>query len=292
MRTGVGAGSFFIATIGATAVAVAGPNTIPSVSLTDRTPAPGQRVVVSGKAQTSYRRPLTLEYRERGTTEFLPIARTTVGHGDRFQIGHDVPASGTLRVRVVPNGLTEAVVSRPLSFTVTRALKVGGRRLHVRTGRTAVVKGRGAPGERVRLQVIRGGHWSTLARATPRGSGRFALRARPKAPMSSPARIVAGGRSRSVGRLNVYRSAEASWYGPGLYGGHLACGGTLTAGTLGVANKSLPCGTKVTLRHGHRTVRVKVVDRGPYVGNREYDLTAATARKLNFSGTGAILTTR
>jgi rare lipoprotein A len=38
----------------------------------------------------------------------------------------------------------------------------------------------------------------------------------------------------------------------------------LTAGTLGVAHKTLPCGTRVTLRKGHRIVRVRVVDRGPY----------------------------
>src|SRR4051812_44608736 len=42
-------------------------------------------------------------------------------------------------------------------------------------------------------------------------------------------------------------TAVASWYGPGLYGGHLACGGTLTPQTAGVANKTLGCGTKVRL---------------------------------------------
>jgi len=268
------------------------PNTIPSISSTDRSPAPGQRVVVEGKAQTSYGRFLALEFRGEDEASFRPIARTIVGDGDRFRVGHDVPGTGTLRVTVVPNGLTERVVSRELEIVVTRALKVGGRRLHVRTGRSAVVKGRGAADEPVRLQVRRGGSWVTLARATPGGDERFALRYAAQHPMSAPARIVAGGRSRAVGRINVYRYAEASWYGPGLYGGHLACGGTLTEGTLGVANKSLPCGTMVTLRHGSRTVRVQVVDRGPYVGNREYDLTAATARKLNFVGVGAILATR
>jgi rare lipoprotein A len=79
---------------------------------------------------------------------------------------------------------------------------------------------------------------------------------------------------------------------PGLYGGHLACGGTLSAGTLGVAHKSLPCGTKVTLHYHGRTVRVPVVDRGPYVGGREFDLTAATKQKLGFGSTGTVLSTR
>ena len=86
----------------------------------------------------------------------------------------------------------------------------------------------------------------------------------------------------------MYRKSYASWYGPGLYGNRLGCGGTLSAGRLGVAHKSLPCGTKVTLRHGGRVVRVPVIDRGPYVGGREFDLTAATAQKLHFHGHGSI----
>jgi rare lipoprotein A (peptidoglycan hydrolase) len=48
----------------------------------------------------------------------------------------------------------------------------------------------------------------------------------------------------------------------------------------------------VTLRHSGRSVRVPVIDRGPYVGGREYDLTAATAQKLRFRGNGSILVTR
>jgi rare lipoprotein A len=90
----------------------------------------------------------------------------------------------------------------------------------------------------------------------------------------------------------VYRHAYASWYGPGFFGGHLACGGRLTPGTLGVANKRLPCGTKITLRYHGRSVRVPVIDRGPYVGGREYDLTAATKQRLGFRGHGYVLTTR
>jgi rare lipoprotein A len=77
-----------------------------------------------------------------------------------------------------------------------------------------------------------------------------------------------------------------------LYGNPLGCGGTLGVGTLGVAHKTLPCGTKVTLRRGSRSVRVRVIDRGPYVGGREYDLTAATAQRLGFSGYGPVLVTR
>ena len=55
---------------------------------------------------------------------------------------------------------------------------------------------------------------------------------------------------------------------------------------MGVANKTLPCGTLVTLRYDGRTVRVPVVDRGPYVAGREFDLTEATKQALGFGGVG------
>lgn len=86
-----------------------------------------------------------------------------------------------------------------------------------------------------------------------------------------------------AGHRHIYRLVEVSWYGGG---GSLACGGLLTSSTMGVANKTLPCGTRVTLRYQGRTLRVRVIDRGPYVAGREYDLTEATARALRFEGVG------
>lgn len=93
---------------------------------------------------------------------------------------------------------------------------------------------------------------------------------------------------RPLGRLNVFRLAEASWYASG---GSLACGGLLTTSTMGVANKTLPCGTLVTLRYDGRTVRVPVIDRGPYVAGREFDLTEATKNALGFEGVGEVWST-
>ena len=91
----------------------------------------------------------------------------------------------------------------------------------------------------------------------------------------------------------MYRWSYASWYGPGLYGNRTACGQTLGYGTRGVAHKSLPCGAKVTFKKGEREVTVRVIDRGPFVGGREYDLTEATAQKLHFGvGHGPVLVTR
>lgn len=83
--------------------------------------------------------------------------------------------------------------------------------------------------------------------------------------------------------------AEASWYGPADSGGDLACTGEpLTSSTFGVANKTLPCGTKVRvcLDRSGPCIDVRVVDRGPYVAGREFDLTEATARAIGFLSRG------
>jgi rare lipoprotein A len=166
------------------------------------------------------------------------------------------------------------------------------KRLQVKVGRTVVVVGTGTPSATGALQVRRRGAWRTIDRDRTTPGGRFVLRDRARRPMSLRARIVVDGVARRIGRLNAYRYASASWYGPGLYGNRLGCGGRLEPGRLGVAHKTLPCGSKLTLRKGSRTVRVRVIDRGPYMGGREFDLTEATAQKLRFRGPGSVLTTR
>jgi rare lipoprotein A (peptidoglycan hydrolase) len=72
------------------------------------------------------------------------------------------------------------------------------------------------------------------------------------------------------------------------YGKPVACGGVLHVPELGVANKTLPCGTQVIFRYGGRAIQVPVIDRGPYIAGREWDLTGATAEALHFPGLGPI----
>lgn len=72
------------------------------------------------------------------------------------------------------------------------------------------------------------------------------------------------------------------------YGLPIACGGVLYVPELGVANKTLPCGTEVTFVYGGRAIRVPVIDRGPYIPGREWDLTGAAAEALHFPGLGPI----
>jgi hypothetical protein len=84
------------------------------------------------------------------------------------------------------------------------------------------------------------------------------------------------------------RTAGATWYGPGLYGNGTACGQTLRPGTVGVAHRTLPCGTTVKFSyHGHSLV-TRVIDRGPYTPGNDFDLTNGARLALGFEGVGQV----
>jgi rare lipoprotein A len=226
-----------------------------------------------------------LTLRARGATLALGLGTTMLA------------ATGAAAQQQAP-AAPSATPATTATATKTRpTLRVTQRRLNVRAGRTAVVRGTLRParaGSTVTLERRAGRGWRTIDSARTSGSGRYTLRFRSRRAESVTVRVkFAGDRTRTharrtVGRLNVYRPALASWYGPGLYGNPLGCGGRLSPGTVGVAHKTLPCGTRVTLRRGNRIVRARVIDRGPYVGAREFDLTAATKQRLGFGSTGTI----
>jgi peptidoglycan hydrolase-like protein with peptidoglycan-binding domain len=98
----------------------------------------------------------------------------------------------------------------------------------------------------------------------------------------------------SVGPLTTqalaqpWRLRRASWYGPGLYGNRMACGGVLRRGTRGVAHRTLPCGTNVAVYVNGRIAIFKVVDRGPQTPGVTLDLTAAAARMLGMTTTSQV----
>ncbi len=80
----------------------------------------------------------------------------------------------------------------------------------------------------------------------------------------------------------------ATWYGPGFYGHRTACGKTMSRDLVGVAHKSLPCGTRVTFAyHGHY-LTTRVVDRGPYRAGYSWDLTYRAAKRLGFTYTDTV----
>lgn len=160
------------------------------------------------------------------------------------------------------------------------------------------VSGKVRPGGRHRVRIVFRGPDRGHVGVTTGADGTFALRWVPKETGSYSVRAYGIHDRRTRGaasegrRLTSYRLAGASWYGPGLWGNGVACGGTLMPGTLGVANKTLPCGTRVTLRYHGREVTVPVIDRGPYVAGRDFDLTYAVKEKLGFPGVGMVMASR
>lgn len=83
-------------------------------------------------------------------------------------------------------------------------------------------------------------------------------------------------------------SGMASWYGPGFHGNRTANGEVYNQNRLTAAHKSLPFGTKVRVtntRNG-RSVVVRINDRGPFIGGRIIDLSAAAARRVGVMQSG------
>lgn len=209
------------------------------------------------------------------------------------------PAAGgaTPSGDAVPTTVATSAVAKRFAANIRMSSERGS----VLVGRVASYTGRVARAPRdlrVRLELRRDGRWRTVDRDVVARGGRFHLETKVRRTGDLLARVrVVGtskveGDSERVARVHGFRAAYASYYGPGLYGGPLACGGRLGPGTIGVAHKSLPCGTKLTLRVGHREVRARVIDRGPYVGNREFDLTTATRNALGFGDVGTVLVDR
>ena len=169
---------------------------------------------------------------------------------------------------------------------------------HVALGEAVRLRGSVRPGGRRAFKVVvRGPRSAVLKKRTDR-RGRYRQRWRPKRPGIYRLRAYAGHNGRARGgaavrkTITVYRPAHASWYGPGFYGNRTACGQTLTPGTLGVAHKTLPCGTKLRLKNGKRRVTVRVIDRGPFIPGREFDLTYATKLRLGFGDLGTVYASR
>lgn len=86
-------------------------------------------------------------------------------------------------------------------------------------------------------------------------------------------------------KAKVRPSGVATWFGPGFYGQKTACGQTLTPGVIGVANRTLPCGTLVKVTYATHTLTVPVLDRGPYSHIADWDLTAGAAQALGITET-------
>jgi hypothetical protein len=135
--------------------------------------------------------------------------------------------------------------------------------------------------------------WTKQARTTVEPDGTFVARWRARHTGQFQLRAVVTGEASSASvspelPLTVYRGAVATWYGPGFYGNTTACGIELTPELVGVAHRSLPCGTNVAVHYGSRTLVLPVVDRGPFGSEARWDLTEAAAQQLGFTHTDRI----
>jgi rare lipoprotein A (peptidoglycan hydrolase) len=119
------------------------------------------------------------------------------------------------------------------------------------------------------------------------------------AAASAVAALATAGASASTGGVAsapapapaaIHKLGLATWFGPGFYGQTTACGQTLTPSVVGVANRTLPCGTLVKFSYrGHAAV-VPVIDRGPYANGAQWDLTSGAASALGMSDTARLAT--
>jgi rare lipoprotein A len=159
------------------------------------------------------------------------------------------------------------------------------------------------PGDAVTVQRLDpAAGWTTVATATVAADGSYDATWKAAHAEKTTLRAVPAGQATTATRaagtaapaptegraLTLYRRAKVTWYGPGFYGHRTACGLRMSRSLLGVAHKTLPCGTLVDLYNDGATVTVPVVDRGPFRKGTSYDLTAATARALGVVATTTI----
>jgi hypothetical protein len=269
------------------------------IDASDRAVAVGSGVVLRGAFPGTRKAPFEIRYRAEGSSSWRTVSRDRTGASGAYKTLVRPRRSGHWRAELATaqpdaqRAIDANTGSERISVRSKTRSQVKGR--HARIGDAVKVRGRVAPEGRRRV-VVRIGNHKEATRTNANGG--FSVRWSAGSTGTFPVRVkartnrAATGSRDSAGRITVYRAASASWYGPGLYGGHLACGGTLTPSTMGVAHKTLPCGTKLRLRYRGRTVKVPVIDRGPYSGNREFDLTSATKNALRFPDLGTVLTSR
>lgn len=212
------------------------------------------------------------------------LAAPTVAAGDPPTGGVEAP----------PPPATEGVISArgPQVAIATRAGTMLRKIAGFRGSAPASAAGRTIAVERFDEDA---GVWTAVAKATVGADGRYLARWRARtvgqfrvrAVLQSTSEATAASASPELA-ITVHRPAVATWYGPGLYGRRTACGVRMTRTLLGVAHKTLPCGTEVAVLYRGRRITVPVVDRGPFRRGTSYDLTAATAQALGFRHTARL----
>jgi rare lipoprotein A len=153
----------------------------------------------------------------------------------------------------------------------------------------------GAAVEIDQLAATSGATWTPAAVVRAHANGSFVATWRTAQPGPVTIRAVLQGSQATSATsappavsVTVYRRSIATLYGPGFWGHRTACGVILRRRTIGVANRTLPCGTEVQVYYNGSVMTVPVIDRGPYAHHANWDLTMAAARALGMTGTETI----
>jgi rare lipoprotein A len=106
--------------------------------------------------------------------------------------------------------------------------------------------------------------------ATATGASSQDARLIPKSSITNTSAVS----PKQIKKTRWYQIGEASWYGPHFDGKQTANGETFDSTQLTCAHRDLPLGSwlRVTNLHNHKTVVVRVNDRGPMVDGRIVDL--------------------
>jgi 3D (Asp-Asp-Asp) domain-containing protein len=220
----------------------------------------------------------------------MAIAAVVLGTASAAALASQ-PGSGATTVAASTRSAATPVGARAQVAAARSRLFIHRGQFATPTGRSVVVHGLLEPGRggaQVKLETRTGRRWHTLATGRTHRDGRFGIRYRVEGDRATWVRVhFAGSRraravSAAAGRIIALAPIVASWYNDA---GSTACG---FHATYGVANKTLPCGTKVTLSYGGHKLVATVDDRGPYVYGRSFDLNQNTARYLGMWGVGTV----
>jgi rare lipoprotein A len=150
------------------------------------------------------------------------------------------------------------------------------------TGAFSAVWVPSSSGEVAIRAVLSGGLTSALVQTETGDNGAGAL------PASNTTTTASTTVTTSALLIPIFKSAIATMYGPGLWNRHTFCGERLRKTTLGVASRTLKCGTKVEISFNGREITVPVIDRGPFANHATWDLTWATGKALGMKATSTI----
>jgi len=107
---------------------------------------------------------------------------------------------------------------------------------------------------------------------------------------SNPIQSAEASRRHSAHAAKAQHQGTASWYGPGFHGKKTANGERFNMYAMTAAHRTLPLSSyaEITNLKNHRSIIVRINDRGPYHGNRALDLSYAAAKQLGISGLGSV----